>query len=87
MYSDSLCCTAETNTTLYSNYIPIKKKKEKITVKKKKGTKAVEAGRASGKAESAHLGVYSAMSEGSAEILLTLNRIYMAKSRCPPQGD
>ena len=78
MYSDSLCCTAETNTTLYSNYIPIKKKK---------GTKAVEAGRASGKAESAHLGVYSAMSEGSAEILLTLNRIYMAKSRCPPQGD
>ena len=89
MYSDSLCCTAETNTTLYSNYIPIKKEKKNITVKKKKkkGTKAVEAGTESGKAESAHLGVYSAVSEGSAEILLTLNRIHMAKSGCPPQSD
>ena len=65
-----------------------KKGKKKITVKKKKkGTKAVEAGGVSGKAESAHLGVYSAVSEGSAEILLTLNRIHMAKSGCPPQGD
>ena len=30
--ADSLCCTAETNTTLYSNYTPIKinlKKSEK----------------------------------------------------------
>ena len=65
----------------------LKKKRKKSQLKKKRGTKAVKAGRASGKAESAHLGVYSAMSEGSAEILLTLNRIYMAKSRCPPQGD
>ena len=64
----------------------LKKGKKKITVKKK-GTKAVEAGGVSGKAESAHLGVYSAVSEGSAEILLTLNRIHMAKSGCPPQGD
>ena len=65
----------------------LKKGKKKITVKKKKGTKAVEAGGVSGKAESAHLGVYSAVSEGSAEILLTLNRTHMAKSGCPPQGD
>ena len=25
--ADSLCCTAETNTTLQSNYIPLKKKR------------------------------------------------------------
>ena len=27
--ADSLCCTTETNTTLYSNYTPIKIKKKK----------------------------------------------------------
>ena len=30
--ADSLHSTAETNTTLYSNYTPIEKKKEKVTV-------------------------------------------------------
>ena len=28
--ADTLCCTAETNTTLQSNYPPVKKKKKKV---------------------------------------------------------